>query len=64
VPLTAEYVIPVAGCEIIKMQTQMVSAVFIYSMGFDFIILTFSAAKLGFPWRGRSQLVRLLSADG
>jgi uncharacterized membrane protein YadS len=63
VSLTAEYV-PGVGCQITKTKTQMISAVFIYSMGFDFIILGLSAAKLAFPLRGRSQLVRLLFADG
>jgi hypothetical protein len=42
----------------------MISAVFIYSMGFDLVILTLSAAKLAFPLKGRSALVRLLFSDG
>jgi hypothetical protein len=42
----------------------MISAVFIYSMGFDLLVLVLSALKLAFPFRERSQLVRLLFADG
>jgi hypothetical protein len=49
---------------ITKTNTKMIMAVFIYSMGFDVIVLSLSAAKLAFPMRGRSELVRLLFSDG
>jgi hypothetical protein len=63
ISLEAVYV-PGTGCVIVKTKAKMIMAVFIYSMGFDAIIITLSTIKLAFPYYGRSQLVRMLFTDG
>ena len=52
------------GCAIIKTETSILSATFIYSMCFDLIVLVLTAIKLARPQGHRSQLMRMLFKDG
>lgn len=61
--LKAEWV-PGTGCVITHTNNTVLSAVFIYSMCFDLVVLVLTAAKLAFPRGQRSQLMNLLFRDG
>ena len=54
--LTAEWV-PGEGCVITSTDSKLLSATFIYSMSFDFIVLLLTASRLVRPTGGKSQLV-------
>ncbi|KAF8652393.1 hypothetical protein AX16_004421 [Volvariella volvacea WC 439] len=53
-----------AGCVITGTNTEVLSASWIYTMAFDFIVLSLTAYKLLFPTTGRSRLVNLIFSDG
>ncbi|KAI0266498.1 hypothetical protein BC834DRAFT_969516 [Gloeopeniophorella convolvens] len=61
--LTATF-IPGQGCVITSTDSKLLSATFIYSMTFDFIVLLLTAFKLARPSGGKSQLVNMIFADG
>jgi membrane protein implicated in regulation of membrane protease activity len=61
--LKAEWV-PGEGCVITSTDNTILSATFIYSMCFDFVVLCLTGYRLYFPSRGRSRLVTLIFADG
>jgi hypothetical protein len=61
--LKAEW-IPVVGCVITGTDNNLLAITFIYSMCFDFIVLTLTAWKLMFPSTARSRLVTLIFGDG
>ncbi len=64
--LTASWV-PEQGCVITTTRNTILAATFIYSMCFDFLVLTLTAIKLGItgtPRRDRSRIVRLVFDDG
>ncbi|THH06012.1 hypothetical protein EW145_g4382 [Phellinidium pouzarii] len=54
------------GCQITKTDNTILAATFIYSMCFDFLVLSLTAYKLVLPWNGRtgSKLVKMIFADG
>ena len=54
---------PVAGCVIASTDNASLSATFIYSMCFDFIVLVLTGYKLS-ATGNRSRIVNLISADG
>ncbi|KAF8966625.1 hypothetical protein BDZ97DRAFT_1917436 [Flammula alnicola] len=56
--------IPGTGCAIIETDSQILAATFIYSMVFDFTVLSLTAFKLLYPATGRSKLVELIFNDG
>jgi hypothetical protein len=53
-----------AGCEIVQTDNKILAASFIYTMSFDFIVLSLTAIKLAFAPSGRSRLVTLIFQDG
>lgn len=55
---------PVEGCVITQTDNAILSSTFIYSMGFDFVVLCLTAFKLFFPSNTRSRLVTLIFGDG
>ncbi|TFK46833.1 hypothetical protein OE88DRAFT_1637724 [Heliocybe sulcata] len=61
--LTAAY-IPGQGCAITNTNNTLLAATFIYSMCFDFSVLCLTAAKLAYPWTGRSALFKMIFSDG
>ncbi|EPQ52086.1 hypothetical protein GLOTRDRAFT_140531 [Gloeophyllum trabeum ATCC 11539] len=61
--LTAAY-IPGQGCAITNTNSKLLAATFIYSMCFDFLVLTLTAWKLAYPWKGRSALFKMIFGDG
>ncbi|KAI0056212.1 hypothetical protein BV25DRAFT_1640179 [Artomyces pyxidatus] len=61
--LTAEWV-PGEGCVIVSTDSKLLSATFIYSMAFDFIVLCLTGWKLARPTGGKSQLVQMIFTDG
>lgn len=61
--LTATWV-PGQGCVITSTDSKLLSATFIYSMVFDFIVLVLTAFKLVRPSGTTSQLVNMMFADG
>ncbi|PCH35322.1 hypothetical protein WOLCODRAFT_139857 [Wolfiporia cocos MD-104 SS10] len=58
--------IPGEGCAITDTDNTLLAATFIYSMAFDFTVLTLTAYKLAFPTRRRDQsrIVQLIFGDG
>ncbi|KAH8096700.1 hypothetical protein BXZ70DRAFT_896101 [Cristinia sonorae] len=54
---------PGVGCSLVSVNSKILSAMFIYSMCFDFIVLCLSAFKLCHRREG-SQIVQLLFKDG
>ena len=55
------------GCVITTTSNTILAATFIYTMCFDFLVLTLTAVKLGItgtPRRDRSRIVRLIFDDG
>jgi len=52
------------GCVITSTDSKLLSATFIYSMIFDFIVMCLTAWKLAFPEGGRSKLVEMIFSDG
>ena len=56
--------IPGQGCVIIETDSTILAATFIYSMVFDFVVLSLTAFKLLSPPTGRSRLVELIFNDG
>ncbi|KAH9941757.1 uncharacterized protein BXZ73DRAFT_41701 [Epithele typhae] len=59
--------IPGTGCAITYTSNTILAATFIYSMCFDFCVLTLAAVKLGVamtPRRDRSRIVQLIFHDG
>ena len=56
--------VPGEGCVIISTNSKILSASFIYSMSFDFIVLVLTAAKISRPSMPRSRLVTMMFADG
>jgi hypothetical protein len=61
--LTAEWV-PGEGCVITSTDSRILSATFIYSMSFDFIVLLLTASRLARPSGAKSQLVNMMFTDG
>ncbi|KAI9065311.1 hypothetical protein FKP32DRAFT_1568183 [Trametes sanguinea] len=64
--LRAEW-IPGQGCAITKTKNNILAGTFIYTMCFDFIVLSLAAFKLGLapiPRQNRSRIVRLIFHDG
>jgi len=61
--LTAVWV-PGQGCAITSTDSRLLSATFIYSMSFDFIVLLLTAFKLFRPSGAKSHLVNMMFADG
>jgi hypothetical protein len=61
--LTAVWV-PAEGCVITSTDSKLLSATFIYSMSFDFIVLLLTASRLVRPTGGKSQLVNMMFTDG
>ena len=61
--LKAVYV-PGQGCAITQTDSKILAATFIYTMAFDFTVLSLTAWKLIFPAGGRSRLVSLIFNDG
>ena len=64
--LKAEWV-PGQGCAITSTDNKVLAATFIYTMCFDFTVLTLAAVKLGVastPRSERSRIVRLIFHDG
>jgi hypothetical protein len=55
---------PAAGCVITSTDNTILSAVFIYSMCFDFVVMVLTAYKLLTSQGVRSRLVTLIFADG
>ncbi|KAH8107958.1 hypothetical protein BXZ70DRAFT_913471 [Cristinia sonorae] len=55
--------VPGSGCVIIATRPNILSAMFIYSVCLDFIVLVLAAWKL-YDRRGHSQIVKLLFQDG
>jgi len=55
---------PVQGCIITSTDTRLLSITFIYSMAFDFTVLSLTAYKLLLPAGGKSRLVSLIFNDG
>ncbi|KAF8155568.1 hypothetical protein B0H34DRAFT_659025 [Crassisporium funariophilum] len=56
--------VPGTGCVIIETDSKLLAITFIYSMVFDFIVLSLTAFKLLYPATGRSKLVELIFNDG
>ncbi|KAF9528712.1 hypothetical protein CPB83DRAFT_875912 [Crepidotus variabilis] len=57
--------VPEVGCVIVETDSKLLAATFIYSMAFDFTVLTLTAYKLVQPNAGnRSRLVGLIFQDG
>ena len=56
--------IPGQGCVITETNSTLLAATFIYTMSFDFVVLTLTAWKLFQPNSGRSKLVELIFSDG
>ncbi|KAJ7196531.1 hypothetical protein GGX14DRAFT_672829, partial [Mycena pura] len=56
--------VPEQGCTITSTDHVLLAATFIYSMAFDFIVLSLTAWKLVFPTGGKSRLVSLIFTDG
>lgn len=56
--------VPGQGCVIIETDSTILAATFIYSMVFDFVVLSLTAFKLLSPPTGRSRLVELIFNDG
>lgn len=52
------------GCVITSTDSTLLAASFIYTMAFDFMVLTLTAWKLAFPKGGRSRLVEMIFGDG
>ncbi|KAI0322861.1 hypothetical protein OF83DRAFT_1048291 [Amylostereum chailletii] len=52
------------GCVITQTNSTILSASFIYSMGFDLLVLVLTAYKLAKPEGGKSRLVQLIFNDG
>jgi len=62
--LKAEWA-PGLGCTITTTNSKVLAATFIYSMAFDFIVMSLTAIKLVSPTsRNRSKLVHLIFQDG
>lgn len=61
--LTAVWV-PGEGCVITSTDSKLLSATFIYSMSFDFIVLLLTASRLVRPTGTKSQLVNMMFTDG
>jgi len=62
--LVAAAWVPGQGCVITSTDSKILSASFIYSMAFDFIVLVLTASKLIRPTGTTSQLVNMIFADG
>ena len=56
--------VPGQGCAITQTDSKILAATFIYTMAFDFTVLSLTAWKLIFPAGGRSRLVSLIFNDG
>lgn len=58
--------IPGSGCAITNTDNKILAATFIYSMAFDFSVLTLTAWKLAFPLKRekQSRIVQLIFHDG
>ncbi|KAF7326056.1 hypothetical protein MKEN_00456500 [Mycena kentingensis (nom. inval.)] len=56
--------VPGQGCIITSTDSRLLAITFIYSMAFDFTVLSLTAWKLVFPTGGRSRLVSLIFNDG
>lgn len=52
------------ACVITKTDNKVLAATFIYSMGFDLLVLCLTGYKLLFPRSGRSKLVKMIFGDG
>ncbi|KAJ7185814.1 hypothetical protein C8R46DRAFT_1158425 [Mycena filopes] len=62
--LKAEWEPELGGCTITSTNNHILATTFIYSMVFDFTVLTLTAYKLVFPTGGKSRLVNLIFNDG
>ncbi|KAJ7100004.1 hypothetical protein B0H15DRAFT_771066 [Mycena belliarum] len=56
--------VPPQGCVITSTDNRLLAITFIYSMAFDFTVLSLTAYKLLFPTGGKSRLVSLIFNDG
>lgn len=56
--------VPGQGCVITQTDNKLLAATFIYTMVFDFSVLTLTAFKLFSPKNGKSKLVGLIFNDG
>ncbi|KDQ58545.1 hypothetical protein JAAARDRAFT_34361 [Jaapia argillacea MUCL 33604] len=56
--------IPGEGCVITSTSNTVLAGTFIYSMAFDFVVLTLTATKMAFPVGGRSKLFNMIFQDG
>lgn len=56
--------IPGQGCQITSTNNQLLAITFIYTMAFDFTVLSLTAYKLFFGATTRSRLVSLIFNDG
>lgn len=52
------------GCVITQTSNKILAITFIYSMAFDFLVLSLTAYKLVYASTGRSRLVQLIFNDG
>ncbi|KAJ6605524.1 hypothetical protein DFH09DRAFT_1121516 [Mycena vulgaris] len=55
---------PEQGCIITSTDNHLLAVTFIYTMAFDFTVLSLTAYKLAFPAGGKSRLVSLIFNDG
>ncbi|KAJ6582929.1 hypothetical protein DFH09DRAFT_978709 [Mycena vulgaris] len=55
---------PIQGCIITSTDNHLLATTFIYTMAFDFTVLSLTAYKLVFPAGGKSRLVSLIFNDG
>ncbi|KAJ6614605.1 hypothetical protein B0H10DRAFT_141852 [Mycena sp. CBHHK59/15] len=62
--LKAEWLPEQGGCTITSTDNHLLAITFIYSMAFDFTVLSLTAYKLLFPAGGKSRLVSLIFNDG
>ncbi|KAF5367488.1 hypothetical protein D9758_003728 [Tetrapyrgos nigripes] len=53
-----------AGCQVTGNDPKLITAVYIYSMLFDFLVMILTGIKLGFGTGQKSQLVKMLYLDG
>ncbi|KAF9010225.1 hypothetical protein BDQ17DRAFT_1347770 [Cyathus striatus] len=62
--LKAAWIPEQGGCVITETNNKLLAVTFIYSMVFDFVVLSLTAFKLIYPATGRSRLVELIFKDG
>ncbi|THV07406.1 hypothetical protein K435DRAFT_848348 [Dendrothele bispora CBS 962.96] len=60
----ANWVDALSTCQVTGNDPKLITAVYIYSMIFDFIVMCLTGIKLGFGTRQKSELVKMLYLDG